>query len=210
MKSKMLFIFILIFSHALINAQEKENHESSHESKDTYDERGEFEKGDIFISALFGFDKITKGEENDVELEMSGRLGYLITERVTGGVKISLENEKIEAEGLENEEIQKTLIGLFGRYDFTPHHKFSLFGEVGFDYITSKIEEGETEIEEEGFRVGMSPGITYFLNSHFAIEAFWGALEYRTSKVDGESESTDEIVIGFDFENINFGLAYKF
>lgn len=220
MINKILFIILLTFSSTIIVAQEKEPHELlmmvTQEKEqhnllhDSYDEQGEFEKGDVFLSALFGFDSETKGEEKDIALEVSTRVGYLFSERITGGIKLSLDNEKIEGENLHDIEIGHTLIGLFGRYDFTPHHRFSIFGEVGFDYLTSKRKEGNIEIKEDGYRIGMSPGITFFLNRNFAIEAFWGALEYRSKKVDGEAESTDQIIIGFDFEHINFGLAYKF
>ncbi|SED64454.1 Outer membrane protein beta-barrel domain-containing protein [Tenacibaculum sp. MAR_2010_89] len=188
----------------------QDHHLNKTHKNDSYDEKGEFEEGDIFVSALFGFDSETKGNEKDIAVEFSGRLGYLFSNTLTGGIKLSLDNEIIEGTLHKNIDVSHTLIGLFGRYDFTPGHKFSIFGELGFDYLSSKSKDGNLEIKENGYKIGLSPGITYFLNKHFAIEAFWGALQYQTKKVNGEHESTHEFNIGIDFEHINFGLAYKF
>ncbi|WP_271768029.1 outer membrane beta-barrel protein [Aquimarina algiphila] len=212
---KILLTITTIASFIYSNAQEHHNEaskEEHHFAKD-YDKKGEFEQGDIFVSALFGFDSKKKGEEEDIKLELFTRVGYLISETIIGGIKLGYERESETEEigtGLEESKSHNGLVGIFGRYDFTPGHKFSLFGELGVDYLTADKEVSGTKVKEDGYKVGLSPGLTYFLTDHFAIEAFWGALSYESTKVDGEEHSTDEIIVGFDFEHINFGLAYKF
>ncbi|WP_106794862.1 outer membrane beta-barrel protein [Aquimarina sp. Aq78] len=211
---KILLLIITIASFSFANAQERHNNATKehHFAKD-YDKKGEFEQGDVFVSALFGFDSKTiknEGEEHkDIMLDVFTRVGYLISETVTGGVKFGYESEK-EEEGEEEIKSHHGLIGVFGRYDFTPGHKFSLFGELGVDYLTADIERNGLKNREKGYKIGLTPGLTYFLNDHFAIEALWGAISYESMKADKGEKSTDEIIVGFDFEHINFGLAYKF
>lgn len=164
---KILLLIITIASFSFANAQERHNNATKehHFAKD-YDKKGEFEQGDVFVSALFGFDSKTiknEGEEHkDIMLDVFTRVGYLISETVTGGVKFGYESEK-EEEGEEEIKSHHGLIGVFGRYDFTPGHKFSLFGELGVDYLTADIERNGLKNREKGYKIWTHSWINIFL-----------------------------------------------
>ncbi|HEX9980719.1 MAG TPA: porin family protein, partial [Flavobacterium sp.] len=62
-----------------------------------------------------------------------------------------------------------------------------------------------------GFGVSVSPGVSYFISSHFALEATIGALSYETSKPDvDDAEATDTFGLNVDLTDITLGLIYKF
>lgn len=100
-------------------------------------------------------------------------------------------------------------VGAFGRYYVNAGKSFSIFGELGVDYIHSTI-RAVAEDNSNAFRIGIAPGINYFVSENFALEAKFGILSYRTDnpKADGV-ENTDSFNLGLNFSNINFGLIYR-
>ena len=132
--------------------------------------------------------------------------------------------EKGNPEGLEylnDAKLKIFKIGIFGRKYYQIASKFSVFLEGNISYDTATIEyesfsyyNNPTTIEENkynGYAISISPGISYFLNKHFALEANWGILQYSSSKLEEEdAESVDTFTIGLDFEDLSFALLYKF
>ena len=95
--------------------------------------------------------------------------------------------------------------------DKTSASKFSVFGELGFDYNSQDNKLAAADGKSTGFGVAVGPGICYFVSSNFAIEANWGALGYDTMKNEADgAEAVNSFGFNVDLADINFGLAYKF
>lgn len=169
-----------------------------------------FAKGDIFISGQFGYNSEKEGDRKNNTFTITPKLGYFISENIAIGPKLGYQSNSQEFAGGGELDINTFSLGAFGRYYFTPSTKFSLFGEFGVAYQSGKSDNGTTEITIDGFNLGGGPGISYFLNHNFALELFWGILEYSTLEPDNGGESIDNFNIGVGFDDLNLGLVYKF
>ncbi|MBQ4819359.1 porin family protein [Aquimarina sp. MMG016] len=171
---------------------------------------GGFAKGDIFISGAVGYSSETTGDIKDNTFVLSPRAAYFVTDNIAAGLRIGYESISEEFPGGEFDETILTA-GVFGRYYFTPGNKFSVFGELGLNYLSQKEDNGATDLDTTGFGLGVGPGVSYFISDSFALEAFWGAISYQTTEPDVDnSESTDEFNFGVNLEDITLGLVYKF
>lgn len=167
-----------------------------------------FAKGDLFISGAVGFDSQKTGDAKTNGFEIAPKLGYFVSENIAVGVQLGYQSTKSEdALGEETGDFSTLALGAFGRYYFMPASKFSLFGQLGVDYLSTK--DNLNDAKESGFGVAVAPGISYFVSNNFALEATFGILGYSTVEPDG-GESTDSFNIGVDMSNINFGVVYKF
>lgn len=61
------------------------------------------------------------------------------------------------------------------------------------------------------FGVSVKPGLDYFLNKNWSIEATIGNFGYQSTKVDVDgAKSTDNFNFGVNLKEINFGVKYVF
>ncbi|WP_299180619.1 outer membrane beta-barrel protein [uncultured Aquimarina sp.] len=191
---KLILTAIAVFTLTFVNAQD-----------------GGFAKGDIFVSGSFGYNSTSTGDIKNNSFEFTPRVGFFVSENIAVGARLGFTTSKQEAPFTEDIKNNSFNAGAFGRYYFTPSSKFSVFGEVAFEYASSKQEQGTGELKINGFGLNVGPGVSYFLSDHFALEAFWGALAYATAKpdIDG-ADSTNAVSVGLDLDDINLGLVYKF
>ena len=176
-----------------------------------------FAEGDVFLTGSVGFGSEKTGDAKTSQFNISPKAGYFVTSNIALGVQLGYTSEtETDVNGLgETVDVDTNTFeaGAFGRYYFTPARDFSFFGQLSVGYTSSKTEvEGEDgEYKENGFNLGLAPGISYFVSEHIALEATFGLLGYNTAKpdVDG-AESTDTFNIGANFNDINFGIVYKF
>lgn len=176
-----------------------------------------FKQGDVFASGAVGYSSEKTGDNKSDQFTVIPRAAYFVTDNIALGAQIGYTTgtETVEGPfgGSVDQDTNVFSAGVFGRYYFTPARNFSFFGQLGVDFATAKTEiEGVPgEAKANGFNVGLAPGISYFVSDHIALEATFGLLGYNSVKpdVDG-AESTDTFDIGFDLENINFGIVYKF
>jgi len=170
-----------------------------------------FSKGDIFISGSFGLDSQSTGDIKSSSFEITPRVGFFVSDNIAVGARIGYTSSKEEVPFTGEQKTNTINAGAFGRYYFTPSSKFSVFGELGFEYASSKQEQGVAELKINGFGVNVGPGVSYFLSDHFSLEAFWGAIGYATATPDFDgAESTDAVTFGVNLDDINLGLVYKF
>lgn len=93
------------------------------------------------------------------------------------------------------------------RYYLNPGKKFSPFGDlsVGFGTINPEL---PTEGDINTFDLGFSPGINYFLNNHFSVEATIGRIGYSSFSTTGYSQSN--VGLNLNLSTIGLGVNYKF
>ena len=192
---KVLLSAVALLAFGFANAQEEEKG------------NGGFGKGSMFASGTVGYDSETYGDAKANMLTFSPAFGYFVTENIALGARLNV------ASGESMSETKTNTFGaeVFGRYYWSPASQFSVFGEAAVGFGNTKWEYaggGEDKVKNFGINAGV--GVSYFLNSNWAIEAGWGALGYNTEEVDGDDESTNSFNLGLDLTNINLGLVYKF
>jgi outer membrane protein len=167
---------------------------------------GGFAEGDLFISGSVGYSSESTGDVKSNQFEIIPRLGYFVSENIALGLQLGYQSSKDETPTGDTEANTFT-VGAFGRYYFMPASQFSLFGQLGIDYISTDYDA----YKESGFGVALAPGISYFVSNNIALEATFGILGYKTVEpdVDG-SEPTNTFNFGVDMSDINFGIVYKF
>lgn len=170
-----------------------------------------FSSGDVFITGTVGFGSSKSGDSKRTSFQFSPSVGYFVNSNIAVGARLGIFNIKDETKGLDDVKSTSFTGGLFGRYYWNPASKFSIFGELGANYVTTKYENTPTDYKTDGFQVEFAPGISYFLNKNFAIEATWGVISYASAKPDlDSSESTDTFSVGLNLSDVNFGVIYKF
>lgn len=166
-----------------------------------------FSKGDVFISGSIGYDSQETGPFKTSTFEIAPRAGYFVSESIAVGLQIGYLSTKSENFSGDVEDFSVLALGAFGRYYFSPSKRFSLFGQLGINYLTA--EDNLSGGKADGFGFALAPGISYFVSEHFALEATIGELSYFTVGPDG-GESTDTFTFGLDLNDVNFGVVYKF
>lgn len=191
MKKVILFTFLAL-GISTVHAQSKEG----------------FTKGNSFISGSFDFQSETFGSVTKTNIAFSPRYGYFISDKIVLGGKLSIgKNKTTDSIVVESNSVFSA--GVFTRYYSSPQSRFSLFGQLGFNFNTQT--ENISKSNVSGFDLGLSPGISYFLSDNFAIEATIGRLGFETSKPDvAGSKSTKTVNFDINLSNVGFGLIYKF
>jgi len=162
-------------------------------------------------------------------------VSYFITNNFSVGLELGLisnTNKEIDVNGnttVTNKDVTTSVgIAPFVRYYVPLGQNFYFYGQGGFGINSGNTENTRTSVTTVGnntitnevksqsdvaaFNVRFRPGITYFLNNRFAIDASIGllGLESSTTKIgDNEYKQTQ-----FDFNiipnSLNFGLSYRF
>ncbi|MEZ0005705.1 hypothetical protein ABH942_001062 [Flavobacterium sp. 28YEA47A] len=174
-----------------------------------------FKKGDTFISGAVSFGSTKTGDFKTSDFEIAPSAGYFVTENIAVGVSVGYLTSKVDV-GAADAKNSTFSVGAFGRYYFTPASKFSIFGQLGVNYMSYDNEfNPETgapgEFKGNGFGVKVAPGVSYFLAKNFALEASFGVLGFETTKPDADgAEKTNSFDFGLDMRDIRLGLVYKF
>jgi outer membrane protein len=195
---KVIFTVAVIFAFGFANAQDKKV--STGEG---------FANGDVFVSGTVGFNSQKTGDVKSSGFEISPKAGMFVTDKIAIGAKLGYAANKAE-NGFGDTADNTTLsVGVFARQYCHASSTFSVFGNLGFDYMSmdNKLADSKTT----GFEIALSPGVSYFLNSNFAMEASFGKLGYSSFKPDADgADSTNTFELGLDLSSITFGLVYKF
>lgn len=192
---KYLLLFVSIIVFGTMQAQKNEDHNG-------------FMKSDKYISGLIGFSTISNADDVKIkQFEVSPRFGYFISDFIAIGGRLGYGYyHKKNSAGARVAENSTFTVEAFGRYYLLPGSKFSVFGELGIGFGSTKNIAGNWT---NGINVGFTPGLSYFINQHFAVEFGIGVLSYDTVKPEGGNGSTDSFAVGVNLENINFGIIYK-
>ena len=171
-----------------------------------------FAQGSTFITGAVGFASESIAEEKTSGFTIAPSVGYFVTPNIAIGAKLGYTSLKNE-EGSYEETTDLLTAGVFGRYYWMPASKFSIFAELGADYRSLTEDDNITsnEYKSNGFAIQLAPGMNYFLNNNFALEAKVGVLGYSSDKPDYTgAEATDNFNIGLNLNDITLGLVYKF
>ena len=169
-----------------------------------------FSNGDAFISGSFG---INSTNDKNTNIKTNGfnivpRVGYFFSENIALGAQIGYASAKKELSGTTTADDDILAVGLFGRYYFTPASQFSVFTELGANYTTAK--DKISTVKTNGFNVGLSIGLNYFVSDNFAIEASYAGLNYASEKADvSGAKNVTSFDLGANLNSVSIGLLYK-
>lgn len=199
---KKIVLSLALMAFGFMNAQETSNMPTNSTG---------FATGDVFITGSVGIGSEATGDNSTNSFRVMPKAGYFINPNVALGAAVGYSKSTTESPGVRDVENREFAIGVFGRYYVTPASGFSVFGELGVDYINSTIDAGIAEDTSNAVRVGIAPGVNYFISQHFALEATFGILSFRTDNPEADGvESTDNFNLGLNFTDINIGLIYRF
>ncbi len=173
-----------------------------------------FSKGNVFVSGSVGFGSTSYDTIKSSSFSFSPKVAYFVTNNIAIGAKLGFGSSKSDANPFTTiptvkSETSTTTFGVFGRYYATPASKFSVFGNLGFDY--SSENDKLAKVKTNSFDLAVSPGVSYFLSNHFSMEATFGRLGYTSSKTDEkDAKATNTFGLDVNLSTISFGLNYKF
>jgi outer membrane protein len=196
---KLLLSALAVCAFTFSNAQETETTESN----------GGFAQGDMMISGSVGFTSTSMGDASANTFTIAPRAAYFVSDNIAVGLKLGYTSTK-EDDGANDATENMMAIGAMARYYMTPASKFSVFAELGVNYMTMD-QEDTLGYKSNGFGAVVGPGVSYFLSDAFVIEAGWGALGYSSMKADVDgADAANTFGLNIDMEDLTFGLAYKF
>jgi len=202
---KVLLSAVAILTFGFANAQEEEAATT-----------GGFAKGDVFVSGSFGFGSDKSYDMNSGDLlttsafTIAPKVGFFVSENIAIGGKLGFGSSKVEIEGVSGEfKVNDLTVGGFARYYFTPSNQFSLFGDLGIDYMSTNYDS--MDLKRSGVSAGLGLGMNYFVSSNFSIEAGLGLLNFSSMKFDFDgAENETNFGLGANLTNISLGVNYKF
>jgi outer membrane protein len=172
-----------------------------------------FSKGDVFVTGAFSLGS-TNNKNNDEKtssFEIAPQVNYFVTENISVGLKVGFASDKADVNGVDTQDDSSVSFGLAGRYYFTPASKFSLFGELGAEYVSTTDNLSTPEFKVNGFGAGLGLGMNYFVSSNFSIEAGVAVLNFASAKADVTgAENVTAFSFGGDWRAVSFGVNYKF
>ena len=198
---KIILTVAAVFAFGFANAQDKK--ESSEG----------FSKGDVFVTGAFSLgstnDKNTDAKTSSFEI--APQVNYFVTENISVGLKVGFASDKADVNGVDTQDDSSVSFGLAGRYYFTPASKFSLFGELGAEYVSTTDNLSTPEFKVNGFGAGLGLGMNYFVSSNFSLEAGVGVLNYMSAKPNAEGfDGVSSFNFGGNWNSVSFGVNYKF
>jgi hypothetical protein len=174
-----------------------------------------FYRGDAILTGAVGFSQSKLGGYKKVTLEFLPKAAYFVSGHFAMGIAAGCSLMILD----DNDDIGsditnlKISLGPVVRYYHTPAKKFSFFGEVGFLYNTTTTNGGgvdEVDFNTNGFEVGLSPGVSYFISKNFALEASLGLFKTQTVKTDEDDVPSKYVhTSSFDLTDLTIGLVYK-
>lgn len=234
MKKVILTVTVLVFGVITSFAQTEPKESNPKNDKVLFkNKKNNFKSGsqsfqayDLFLSGTV----LYRGEKGSDDSKLNGvtfspRIGYFINDNIAVGIDLNLASRKSEL-NLRSVVTRDFGIGGFGRYYCSKNKgRFSLFTQLGVNYLSGK-EETTVGVEntstnqvdytvdidkENGFGIGLSGGFNYFISNHFALETLIGVLDYNSLKADVPgAKARSNFNIGINLNNIGFGLLYKF
>ena len=204
-----------------------------------------FAKKNWFVGAAFSvssaeqentsslFSTVIQGENQAYDITLKG--GYFLGDYFMLGAGLTYSQSRFEGLLLSNSDtISRKSLGR--NYGITPSirtyfplvksERFSFFNDVnlGFSYGTEVVRDTKNldEIDKQYnqnfiFKVGLSPGITFFAMQNFAFEVQLDILTYKLDYTQNDrnednpsKEVSHDLNLSIDLLSLDLGLAYYF
>ncbi len=146
------------------------------------------------------------------------RFGYFVANNVEIGIglgytQVTQNNLQQRQPVTENENTQSAFAIIpyvRGYKSINKNLLLFLQGEIAYSTIQSELQDNGRIISTGSgneFRIGIKPGITYFISKRMALEASLGGLTYGSSTQDFENRNDDNTFNQFDSSTNSFNFS---
>lgn len=198
-------------------------------------------KGTTYISGQLGYSQNeNNNNDTKIEsFKVLPTVGYFVDTNLAVGLGVGYKNDnvKVTTEGnlvpagtYVNENKTTTsafVVAPFVRKYWTLGDKLYIFGqlEVPMEFGQFKDEDNRTETvgstvtkkstsdkaNYTSIGVNVKPGLDYFLNKNWSIEATFGEFGYNTNKLDVDgAKRVNDYKFGLNLSSVTFGVKYVF
>ncbi|MFC7347175.1 outer membrane beta-barrel protein [Chryseobacterium zhengzhouense] len=181
-------------------------------------------KGTTYVSGVVGYSSV-ENNNNDNKVDnfaIVPTVGYFVAPNLAVGLGVgyaSTIDKNTYENGYDKETLSAFVVEPFVRKYWTLGEKLYIFGQlsVPMEFGTEKYEENENnttvsnKVNYNSFGVSVKPGLDYFLNKNWTIEATIGEFGYNTSKYDVEgAKNVNNFNFGLNLANVGIGVKYVF
>lgn len=181
-------------------------------------------KGTTYVSGVVGYtnDKDNNSDVTDSGFKVVPTVGHFVATNLAVGVGVGYErtSNKKEITTPTNITTENIVSGIvvepFVRKYWTLSDKLYFFGQLSVPMHFGKAETKITGVDSDdvktnSYGVAVRPGLDYFLNKNWTIEATIGEFGYNTTKVDVDgAKNVDNFNFGFNLAAVNLGVKYVF
>lgn len=171
-------------------------------------------KGKWWVMGEAGYG--TEADGNIKNYSILPVVGYFVAPTTTIGLGIGYLGSKDETVENVTATTGAFIVQPLARKYWGITDNFLIFGQaaVPLQFNKGTIETAGSKLEGKSTSYGiqLSPGIDYFLSSHFSIEASFGLVGWKSVKPkDGDATNDFSIGINSGFQNgVKFGVKYVF
>jgi len=181
-------------------------------------------KGTAYLSGTVGYSSLeNNNNDNKVDdFSIVPTVGYFVAPNLAVGAGLgykSVADKTTFKNGYEKTTVSAFVVEPFVRKYWTLGDKLYIFGQlsVPMEFGTAKDEETNNNISTSqkvdytAFGVAVRPGLDYFLNKNWTIEATIGEFGYSTAKLDVEgSKNVNNFNFGLNLSAVTIGVKYVF
>lgn len=140
-------------------------------------------------------------DDDRTSFSIAPDFGYNLSEKWAVGGELLLD---FQGEGNTYAKKTSFAIAPYARYSCYENKIVRLFIDMGLGFSTTKVKHGD---RENGFEIGLKPGLAIKLNDHFSLITKVGFAGFRD---DYRTISQDGFGVRVDGENISIGIDYEF
>lgn len=195
-------------------------------------------KGTAYLSGSVGYSQVENNNGNNKKenFNVLPTVGYFVNTNLAVGLGIGYQTEKntvtttatLGGTTIVNENVTKTpafVVAPFVRKYWTLSDKLYIFGQLAVPMQFGKTETennsvatsgsttvtNSTSTEAKYTQVGVTvkPGLDYFLNKNWSIEATIGEFGYNNYKPKN-GDATNNYNFGLNLSSVTFGVKYVF
>lgn len=195
----------------------------------------QIEKGSFFAGPGVSFSRSKSETEQSLVsrvnttryLNLTARLGYFIVNKTAVGLvwQNSSAFGKIETDDVPgiNKSTNKNQINYFGlfarHYKMINEYKIGFFGQLDLMYGIGKgrnenvfengtqVSKSESTTDLSAFRVGLAPGVVYFVSNRLSLETYFGGLTFVSGTDKRFSNGSITSIDKSNSFNLNFGAG---
>ncbi|CAA7196757.1 hypothetical protein CHRY9293_02832 [Chryseobacterium potabilaquae] len=179
-------------------------------------------KGTTYVSGTVSYSSEQDNNDNTKENKLSlvPTVGYFVGTNLAVGLGVGYNSDMNKTEltnGYNKFTKSAFVVEPFVRKYWTLSEKLYIFGQLSVPMQFGNV-KGETSTNNvttsqktnfNSFGVSVKPGLDYFLNKNWTIEATIGDFGYNNSKYDG-SKSVDNYKFGLNLASVGLGVKYVF
>ncbi|MFZ4928784.1 outer membrane beta-barrel protein [Chryseobacterium sp. Mn2064] len=179
-------------------------------------------KGTTYLSGSVEYSqKETNNGNNKTEnFNVLPTVGYFVGTNLAVGLGVGYQTEKTTNTTAIGESVTKKpafVVAPFVRKYWTLGEKFYIFGQLAVPMQFGKTEyentvgnvSTSTEAKYTQIGVTVKPGLDYFLNKNWSIEATIGEFGYNNYKPK-DGDATNNYNFGLNLSSVTFGVKYVF